>query len=357
MRFFLVSVTAAVLMLIPGTGAAQNAPLPRVVVTEPVTWLRAAPSFIAANSVPAAKGERYEVLARSADGQWWQLNTGLTGTAWLPADLGALVSGRIDAAPVVSASVTPMPTKTPTGRKAKPKPVAPMPPWVPVITPEQRARYKNAVTFGKDPALFTVVGDCNSQPPVYLRRVATGEFDGSRVEPRLQAVINKFSRSFTRVSLAAKGGFGTAAMLDPIWSDGALCDATQGPFACEVRVSAASVVFIELGTGDQLAWKDFEKNYRPLVEHALAKGVLPVLVTKADDIETAEGAPSGAINDVIRRLAREYQVPLLDFYAATRGLPDNGLLDEGDKDFHLNDAGMYRHIEATLQTLQAITAP
>lgn len=357
MRHIFASAAAVMLLLIPGAGAAQTAPPPKVVVTEPATWLRASPSFVAANSVPAAKGERYDVLARSADGQWWQLDTGAQGATWLPADLGALISGRIDAAPVISASVTVTPTKTPAGRKAKPKAAAPFPPWVPVITPEQRARYQAAVTLGKDPALFTVVGDCNSQPPVYLRRVATGEFDGSRVEPRLQAVINKFSRSFTRVSLAAKGGFSTAAMLDPTWSDLGLCGVTQGPFACEVRVSNASVVFIELGTGDQLTWKDFEKNYRPLVEHALAKGVLPVLVTKADDIETAEGAPSGAINDVIRRLAREYQVPLLDFYAATRGLPDNGLLDEGDKDFHLNDAGMYRHIEATLQTLHAIATP
>ena len=345
------------LLLIPGAGVAQTAPLPKVVVTEPATWLRAAPSFVAGNSVAATNGQTYEVLARSTDGQWWQLNAGALGAAWLPADLGALISGRIDAAPVVSASVTVTPTKTPAGRKVKPKTPAPFPPWVPVITPEQRARYQNAVAFGKDPVMFTVVGDCNSQPPVYVRRVATGEFDGSRVEPRLQAMINRFSRSFTRVSLAAKGGFGTAAMLDPTWSDQGLCDVTQGPFACEVRVSRASVIFIELGTGDQLAWKDFEKNYRPLVAHALAKGVLPVLVTKADDIETAEGAPSGAINDVIRRLAREYQVPLLDFHAASRGLPNNGLLDEGDKDFHLNDAGMYRHIEATLQTLHAITAP
>ena len=92
-----------------------------------------------------------------------------------------------------------------------------------------------------------------------------------------------------------------------------------------------------------------------MIEHALAKGVLPVLVTKADDIETASGAPSGAINAVIKKLATEFQVPLLDFYAATRELPNFGLLDEGDKDFHLSYAGMDRRMLTTLQTLAAIT--
>jgi hypothetical protein len=58
---------------------------------------------------------------------------------------------------------------------------------------------------------------------------------------------------------------------------------------------------------------------------------------------------------VVRKLAKEYSVPLLDFYAATRDLPNNGLIDEGDKDFHQSYAGMDRRILTTLQTLAAIT--
>ena len=92
-----------------------------------------------------------------------------------------------------------------------------------------------------------------------------------------------------------------------------------------------------------------------MIEHALSKGVLPVVDTKADDIETAAGAPSGYINGIIRKLAAEYQIPLLDFYAATRNLPNFGLIDEGDKDFHLSYAGMDRRMLATLQTLAVIT--
>ena len=63
-------------------------------------------------------------------------------------------------------------------------------------------------------------------------------------------------------------------MMDPSWADGGLCDPKntgEGPFACELRVSNASIVFISLGTQEQYNWKDFEKNFRPIVEHALAK--------------------------------------------------------------------------------------
>lgn len=321
----------------------------KITITTPEAWLRSAPSLTAGNSVPVTKGQFYDVTTRTADNSWLKLdvpNASGKGT-WLYAGLGALYSGDLKSVPVLDAeAVVP----------AKPaKKAAGFPAWIPAITPKQRAIYQNAVKAGKDPNLFTVVGDCNSQPAVYLQRLASGQFDASTLDPRLQAVVQQFAPSFSRISLAAEGGLGAGMMMDPMWADGALCDKTAGPFACELWVSRASVAFISLGTQEQYSWKDFEKNYRPMIEHALSKGVLPVLVTKADDIETASGAPSGYINDVVRKLAKEYDVPLLDFYAATRDLPNDGLIDEGDKDFHQSYAGMDRRILTTLQTLAAIT--
>lgn len=327
------------------------APAPaRLTITEPVAWLRTEPSLIAPKASAVRKGEFHAVRGRSASGRWVQLDAG-----WLLTDLAAFTSGRIEDVSVVpvaarSAATAVRPAKTVRATAAAPA----WPKWAPRITEKHRAIYAAAPKAGKDLGMFTVVGDCNSQPPVYLRRVANGEFDGSRTDPRLQRVIAKFEASFGRISLAAKGGFGTAAMSDPTWADGALCDAGVGPFECEIWVSRASVVFIELGTGDQYTWQSFEEHYRPLVQLALRKGVLPVLVTKADDLESREGAPADFINSVVRKVAVDFDVPLLDFYAATRDLPNFGLIDEGDKDFHLDGAGMHRHIEATLMTLAAL---
>ena len=344
---------------------AQAAEPAKITITAQLAWLRNAPSLTASNTLTVTKGQFFDVTGRTADGMWWRLSVPDAppvkkgaGT-WLLADLGAPYSGDIKATPVAQpAAVAPAPTvKAKSTKKPKVAKDAPLPAWIPQITPQQRAIWQNGVAAGKDAGFFTIVGDCNSQPPVYLQRLASGQFDASTLSPKLQATVQQFARSFGRVSLAAKGGFGSASMMDPSWADGGLCAAKdgEGPFACELRISNASIVFISLGTQEQYNWKDFEKNSRPIIEHALARKVLPVLVTKADDIETEADAPKGYINDIVRKLAKEYNVPLVDFYAATRELPWGGLIDEGGKNFHQSYMGMDRRILVTLQTLAAIT--
>ncbi len=328
----------------------------KVTITADKVWLRNEPRLTASNTAPVAKGQFYDVLARNADGTWWKLNVPeAKGGTWLLADLGAQYAGDVMTAPIAPAQV--LTSTKPTRKTTRKVKEAPFPAWIPKIKPEQRAIWQAAVNAGKDPNFFAVVGDCNSQPPVYLQRLASGQFDTSTLSPRLQGMVQQFAKSFGRISLAATGGFGSASMMDPAWADGVLCDPANGdgPFACELRVSRASIVFISLGTQEQYDWKNFEKNYRPLVEHAKANGVLPVLVTKADDMETAAGAESGTINIIIRKLAQEYNVPLMDFHAATRDLPYGGLINESDKNFHQSFLGMDRRLLATLQTLAAIT--
>ncbi|MEP7359376.1 MAG: hypothetical protein ABI847_19145, partial [Anaerolineales bacterium] len=79
---------------------------------------------------------------------------------------------------------------------------------------------------------------------------------------------------------------------------------------------------------------------------------------KADTLESQEGgAPQGFINDTIRRLAQEFNVPLMDFEAASAELPNHGLQDEPGHDFHLSGAGMGVHVMTTLETLNAIWQP
>lgn len=318
----------------------------RYTITTPTVWLRDQPSIVASTTYPVFKGEFYNVIARTADNLWVEVLAGheKDAGAWMLADLGVVTQGELTDVPVPST----LDVTHPYHRAVY------APDWVPTITAAQKAIYRGSVGYAKDLHIFTVVGDCNSLPSVYLQRVAAGQFDATDYAG-LSWVADRFTPSFTRVSLAVNGGFNAAAMSDPDWADHTLCDKNVGPFACEVWVSRASVVFIEVGTGDQYAWQDFEQNYRPLIEHALKKGALPVLVTKADDLEARNGAPRGYINSVIRKLADEYGAPLLDFWQATRTLPNNGLINEGGLNFHLSRAGQDLHLVATLQTLDAIT--
>jgi hypothetical protein len=187
--------------------------------------------------------------------------------------------------------------------------------------------------------------------------LAAGTFQLPAGQERLQATIARFAPSFPRASAATYGSFGTLSMFDETWTDPARCKAGEGPLACELRASRASIVFIALGTGDQHTWQVFEQNYRAVITYTLSAGVLPVLVTKADDLETHANAPSGYINAMIRRLGREYGLPVMDFWLATRDLPNFGLKNEGNDNFHMTPAGSDMRILATLQTLAAIARP
>jgi hypothetical protein len=308
-------------------------------------FLRANPVLTEPTTQPVFADQKYPVVATTADQTWVQLG-GVPKAgdgAWLLAMFGN-VSGDLSKLPVVDF--------TPANKRAIISPG--LPEWVPAVTPYMRRTYQLSRWFGKDLTLFTVVGDCNSESTAYLGRLAAGTFTLPEGYSYLKPTIERFSASFSRYSLATHGSFGAEAMFDSTWTDPSLCG-DDGPLSCELKYSRASVAFIALGTGDQYTWKDFETHYRAVIEYTLNANVLPVLVTKADDLETHSQAKSGYINAIIRRLGAEYGVPVMDFWAATRELPGYGLRNEGNDNFHMTPAGSDARILATLQTLYALT--
>jgi len=293
------------------------------------------------------KSERYPITARTADNAWLQLAHPKAepgkGT-WILNALGA-VEGDLSQAPVTTAKIKPR-----TGRVKVPPKLK----GVPVLSARAKQLYAQSAAKGRDPRMFTVIGDCNSQPTAYIGRLAAGLYDLSQYE-YYQATVSRFANAFPRISLAASGGVNTAAVLDPLWSDHYFCRADETPLACELRVSNASIVFLELGTGDTHAWQEFEDNYRQIVGYAVSQGVLPVLITKADNLESTEDtAPEGHINAAIRKIGTEFEVPVMDFWLISRELANFGLIDEGNSDFHLSEWGSDVHLLMTLQTLEAV---
>ncbi len=307
-------------------------------------FLRANPALTEPNTQPVFAGQKYRVVATTADQNWVQLG-GVSKAgdgAWLLAIFGT-VSGSLGQLPVVD--FTPA---------IKPAAADNLPDWIPAVTPFMRRTYSLSRWLGKDQNLFTVVGDCNSESTAYLWRLAAGTFTLPEGYQYLKPTIERFSASFSRYSLATHGSFGAEAMFDSTWTDPSLCG-EDGPLGCELKLSRASIAFIALGTGDQYTWQDFETNYRKVIEYTMNADVLPVLVTKADDLETHSQAKSGTINGVIRKLGAEYGVPVIDFWAATRNLPGYGLRNEGNDNFHMTPAGSDMRILATLQMLWALT--
>jgi len=236
-------------------------------------------------------------------------------------------------APTPTQTATDVPSLTPTAAPTltQAPTSAPAPGWwhdLPVIpTVSQRAKqiYQAGIAKGNNPRAFAKAGDCETITDWFLTDFDHGpRFYSLGSYSDLQAVIDYFQGSFARNSGAARRGFNAAALLTPFWADSTVCKPDETPLACEFRLQRPSFVLIMLGTNDVPHKADFEKNLRQAIQFSLDQDVLPILATKADDLEGDE-----SINDTIARLAQEYQIPLWNFWRAVQPLPDHGLLPDG----------------------------
>jgi hypothetical protein len=191
---------------------------------------------------------------------------------------------------------------------------------------KMREVYQRGLEQGNNPRAFSKIGDCETQTEYFLI-----DFDlGSRAYnlgpyADLKGVIDQFAGSFRRTSLAAKRGFTAASVLAVFESDLKQCQGNESPLACELRINKSSMVLIMLGTNDVITRrKTFETYLRQIIEYNLAHGVVPILATKADNLEG-----DGSINKIIAGLAHEYDLPLWNFWLAVQPLPAHGLQADG----------------------------
>jgi hypothetical protein len=203
-------------------------------------------------------------------------------------------------------------------------------PVVPTIGAAPARIYARGLELGNNPRAFAKIGDCGSTPTWFL-----GDFDrGPRFYrlgeyTNLQGVIDYYAGSFERVSLGAKAGFNVSSVFTALWADRDNCLATESPLACEIRVQRPTVAFIILGTNDIWHIERFEPGMRQIIEYTIDQGVIPILTTKADNGEAALGAGDQTINRTLAQLAREYDLPLWNYWRAAQELPDGGLQDDG----------------------------
>jgi hypothetical protein len=185
--------------------------------------------------------------------------------------------------------------------------------------------YLDGIALGNNPRAFSKIGDCGSTPAWFL-----GDFDrGTRYyrlgdHSDLEPVIQAFQGSYGRTSLAAKSGFNASSILAPLWSDPKLCQPNERPLDCEYRTHRPTIAFLMLGSNDVYHPDEFEPQMRKIIETSIEQGILPILSTKADNLEG-----DSSINATIARLALEYDIPLWNYWRAVQELPDQGLQPDG----------------------------
>ena len=198
-------------------------------------------------------------------------------------------------------------------------------PVVPTISARGRAIYQHGLDLGNNPQAFSKVGDCESQAVWFLTDFDSGPSAYSLGDyAGLQDVIDHFKGSYGRLSQAAKPSFNAASLMTAMWADPAACQKGETPLACEFRINRPAVALVMLGTNDSPRPETFEANLRKIIDFAIEQGVLPVLATKADNLEG-----DGRINATIARLAQEYDIPLWNYWAAVQSIPQHGLQEDG----------------------------
>lgn len=235
-------------------------------------------------------------------------------------------SEAVDASPTIPAST------------ATPKPPLAKDAWmqipaVPVsVSDAMRGVYQRGLEMGNDPTHFSIIGDCQNVSSYFLSTFdKPGDYSLGSEYAYLQPTIDFYQGSFSRVSLAVKGGFNAAAVISPLRADPEACNPNESPLDCELRTWKPSIVFVSMETWwSQKPAEEYDKYMRKVLDRIIEFGAVPIIATKADNLEGGH-----AINNAIAQLAYEYEIPLWNYWAAVQPLPDQGLSDDR---FHLTFA-------------------
>jgi len=219
-------------------------------------------------------------------------------------------------------------------------------PVMPVISDEMKEIYHQGLARGNDPHAFSILGDCQSLPEVFM-----GVFDEdpaliTQLPETWRETAGQFRGSFNRYSPTVKDGTTEGALLWGMWNDNKekRCEPGEPPLECELRVHRPSIVFVHVGTH----WEARNRHYLTIIiENILEHGAVPIMVTKADNREQDE-----RVNENYASLAAEYNIPLWNFWASVQNLPDHGM--EAGSDMYLSPAGLEIHRTGALQALDAV---
>jgi hypothetical protein len=204
-----------------------------------------------------------------------------------------------------------------------------------VVLPEPVKRAMSVVFYegqavGRIPNHFSKIGDSLIATPSSMTLFDSGPYDLGDYT-YLQPVIDYFDGSFARYGVGIKPGLRSWAVFDPDWAAPNWCGPEEGVLACEIRLHNPAVILVFIGSNDNSEAEIYVENMRRLVEYATTNGVIPILVTKADRYEGS----GNRNNNILRQIAADFQVPLVDFDLVAETLPNRGL---GEDNVHLKSS-------------------
>lgn len=203
-------------------------------------------------------------------------------------------------------------------------------PIVPTISGNAVAIYRRGIEQGRNPQHFIQVGDSNSASQAYLGLIGQGNYTlGSY--GYLQSTIDFFVgggiNSFTDKQQTAQSGNLTTTIIDPIFADPRYCPGTAA-IDCELTRTSPSIAIIYLGAADRqtIDHDTYYNALRTIVERSVANNVLPILTLMPTKPHPQRSELKGMeFNMIMLEIGRQYDIPVINMWAAVRGLPENGM--------------------------------
>ena len=253
-----------------------------------------------------------------------------------PVGLGPVTAAAATRLPAPAADPTSTPAAIPFARAAFPPPGSY--PLISGITDHSHQIFLVGQSLGNRANVFSKIGDSMTANDVFLTPVGWGEYDLHQFTS-LAPVITYFSQanartanSFANTSLAAKVGWAASRVIDPgAVFEPAVCNPNENPLECEYRVVKPSIALIMVGTNDvrYTPPAQYEAELRLIIQTSIDRGVIPVVSTIPPVHHDWAVGRVEVINGIIVSLAREYDIPLWDYWSALQGLPDDGLSSDG----------------------------
>ena len=220
-------------------------------------------------------------------------------------------------------------------------------PVVPEVTQTAREIYKKGRAMGNNPHAFSKMADCQNLKTVFLWKydhLDIYKFD-YEIDDYMDTIEN-FQGYFDRDGYSAKFGFTAASPLTQLEADPNYCLPEETPLECELRISRPTFVLISMefpfnGSSADL----YEKYMRQIIEYVMSQGAVPILATKADNVEG-----DNSINLTIAKLAYEYDLPLWNWWAAAQPLGNKGI-DPYRDGFHISEQAWEERSKTFLMVL------
>ncbi len=230
-----------------------------------------------------------------------------------------------------------------------------------------RSIYARGQQLGNNPNSLIKIGESNTAGTVYMCTFNYGNYDLAGYQD-LQPIVDRFNStgSFCHYDYTARSGFAAANLLDPTWAIEQECQAGETPLDCAYRIYKPSYALIYLGIADMGYYTEaqFHDNLSQIIRFLSDHGVVPILTTYPMADTFNDGKPQ-TFNAVIRNIASDQNIPLMDVRAATHDYDNRGTGPDG---YHLsvrdteftsfatdqNNYGRTLRELLTLQMLQAL---